>query len=106
MLSKIFHCFYKWNRWYKFKNRIRKKLPAYHPVTGQPLDWDIRILFRNSYYDMQTGKIGGFPYLHIKQISPKGMRVDDRIYEFSWKKKQIINTFGSWEKTYYRGNRL
>src|SRR3989304_6149994 len=30
----------------------------------------------------------------------------DLSYKEAWKKKQIINTFGSWEKTYYRGNRL
>ncbi len=91
------NCIQRWLRWRRFVNKIEEKLPHYHPDTGQPLNWEIDVVFLNAKYDTQTGKrIKGWPRLSITQRSPGGILVDDRVYVYNHISKKIIQIPARW----------
>jgi hypothetical protein len=92
------NCFRRWLKWRRFSNRIRSQLPRYHPNTGQKLNWEIYFVYREVKYNTQTGQAmtSGFPQLRIRQMSPGGILIDHRVYEFNWCKKKIEKTKAIW----------
>ena len=82
----------------KFKNKVRKQLPNFHSETGQRLDWDISIYYKNIKYCEGNGKvIKGYPFLIINQKAPSGMIVDNRAFTFDWKKRELKATRAIWQ---------
>lgn len=60
-------------------NKIKSKLPNYHPDTGETLKWKVTLNYSNEGYCLQTGKalnkkLIGF---HIKQVWVMG---NHRVY--------------------------
>ncbi len=74
----------------KIKNKVKKQLPNYHPITGQRLDWEILLYRTSNKYNTITGKqIGGKLQLSINQKAPTCCVIDDNCYKFNWKTKKI-----------------
>lgn len=77
-------------RWYRFKSKIYRKLPRYHPKSGQRLDWRVELIKSGGKYDSWTGKsIKGYSILSITQRSPGSIMCDVNCYVFNWKTKSI-----------------
>lgn len=77
-------------RWNKFKDRIEKELPGFHPNTGIKLYWNIRI-YKKEIFNIKTGKPKqiGLGKLKIEQLHPSSLR-DSNVYYFNWFNKQIV----------------
>src|SRR5271157_3217048 len=73
------------------RREIYKKLPKYHPVSGQELRWDIDWIPPKMWYDKTTGKqhTSGTPRLSITQHDPGMPLVDFNVYYYDWNKQKI-----------------
>lgn len=88
----------KYIKWKKFEKRIQAKLPKHNPTTGEPIYWNIHVMFRNEKFDTATGKrISGYPCLSITQIASGFIPIDNRCYKYDLKKKKMVPLKAIWQ---------
>jgi hypothetical protein len=78
-------------------NKIRNQLPKYAPESGARLYWGIGLGYYREYNTVTGEPIreSFVPRITIIQKCPDIM-VDNTVYGFNWKKKELIRTGLKW----------
>lgn len=83
------------------KIRIKKEFLKEHKQfmhnytkEGQKLEWDIRI-YKDGEFDVYTGKQNGEYKVCVRQKSPVGRMIDDRVYWYNPETKTVEKGHGA-----------